>query len=66
MVESENVLGFPSEFLEVAACPQCHSRFAVDYEKSELICTNASCALAYPVVDGIPMLLIERARSTKG
>lgn len=48
--------------LEVAACPACHSSFAVDHERSELVCTNAACALAYPVREGIPILLIDEAR----
>lgn len=52
-------------FLDVAACPSCHSRFAVDYEASELVCTNSECALAYPIRDGIPVLLIDEARPTR-
>ncbi|CAI9407477.1 MULTISPECIES: Trm112 family protein [Aestuariimicrobium] len=52
------------EFLEIAACPACHSKFAVDYDAHELVCTSAVCGLAYPVRDGIPVLLIDEARST--
>lgn len=52
-------------FLAIAACPNCHAKFAVDYDASELICSNASCGLAYPVENGIPILLVERARSTR-
>jgi len=48
--------------LEIAACPACHAKFAVDYENHELVCTNAACGLAYPVRDGIPVLLIDEAR----
>lgn len=53
------------EFLAIAACPACHAKFAVDYDERELVCTNADCALAYPVRDGIPVLLIDQARSTQ-
>lgn len=56
---------FQSEFMEIVACPKCHARFAIDYEKSEFLCTNADCALAYPVENGLPILLIDRARETK-
>ncbi len=52
--------------LEIAACPACHSKFAVDYEKHELVCSNAECGLAYPVRDGIPVLLIDEARRPAG
>jgi len=52
-------------FLAVAACPACHAKFAVDYDAHELVCTNGSCGLAYPVRDQIPVLLIDQARCTK-
>ena len=50
------------EFLQIAACPACHSKFAVDYDAHELVCASPSCGLAYPVRDGIPVLLIDEAR----
>lgn len=53
------------EFLEIAACPACHSKFAVDYDSHELVCTSNQCGLAYPVRDGIPILLIDEARPTR-
>ena len=49
-------------FLEIAACPACHSKFAVDYDRHELECTNSACGLAFPVRDGIPVLLVDEAR----
>lgn len=49
-------------FLAIAACPACHAKFAVDYDAHELICTNAACALAYPVEGNVPVLLVDRAR----
>lgn len=52
-------------FLEIAACPACHSKFAVDYESGELVCSAAQCGLAFPVREGIPILLIDQARSTR-
>ena len=44
--------------LAVLACPECHSSLAEI--GSELLC--AECPLAYPIRDGIPVLLIDQAR----
>lgn len=53
-------------FLEIAACPACHSRFAVDYDSRELQCSSSQCGLAFPVRDGIPVLLVDEARRPEG
>jgi uncharacterized protein len=52
--------------LDILACPECHAPLRVDEEASELVCTSATCALAYPVRDDIPVLLVEEARRTGG
>lgn len=46
--------------LEILACPDCLSPLEADDEASELVCTG--CALAYPVRDDIPVLLVDEAR----
>ncbi len=61
---TEAGLNLSPEFLAIAACPACHAKFAVDYERSELVCSSTVCGNAYPVVDGIPVLLVDQARST--
>lgn len=61
---SDETMQLSAEFLAIAACPACHAKFAVDYDAHELVCTNQSCGLAYPVKDNIPVLLIDQARST--
>jgi uncharacterized protein YbaR (Trm112 family) len=48
--------------LEILACPQCHSTLRVDDAANELVCTSATCGLAYPVRDDIPVMLIDEAR----
>lgn len=51
------------ELLEILTCPNCHGSLAVDHERDELICLAAAdCGLAYPVRQGIPVLLIDEAR----
>jgi uncharacterized protein YbaR (Trm112 family) len=50
------------ELLEILACPNCHGSLAVDHERDELVCTAPDCQLAYPVRDGIPVMLIDDAR----
>jgi len=52
----------PPEVLDILVCPACHGSLAWDYETSELCCMTTSCGLAYPVRDGIPVMLIDQAR----
>lgn len=59
------MIDLDAEILEVLACPNCHSTFAVDPELSELVCTNPPCGLAYRVEGRIPVLLIDEARSPR-
>ncbi|WP_377271067.1 Trm112 family protein [Peterkaempfera sp. SMS 1(5)a] len=50
--------------LEILVCPQCRAPLnEADYDgHPELVCTAADCGLAYPVRDGIPVLLVDEAR----
>jgi uncharacterized protein YbaR (Trm112 family) len=46
------------ELLDIVVCPDCHGQ--LELTGQELVCT--ACGLAYPVVDGIPVLLVDEAR----
>lgn len=46
------------QLLDILACPKCKN--TIFQEKDKLICKN--CKKAYPVREGIPVLLIEEAR----
>ena len=46
------------QLLAILVCPQCHGDLAL--EGAELVCQD--CGLAYPVRDGIPVLLVDEAR----
>ena len=64
---TESTFGIPSAIRELLACPKCHGPLSngVLGEKSArptaeaLVC--GTCGLAFPVEEGIPVLLIERA-----
>jgi phosphomannomutase/uncharacterized protein YbaR (Trm112 family) len=57
-----NLMQIDGWLLDILACPECHAPLRVDEEASELVCTSATCGLAYPVRDDIPVLLVEEAR----
>jgi uncharacterized protein YbaR (Trm112 family) len=46
--------------LDILACPSCHA--PLTEQDTDLLCTSSACGLAYPVRDGIPVLLVDEAR----
>ena len=58
MTQSKN--GFDRKMLEALVCPQTHDTLELDQERQELVSPNAG--LAYPIRDGIPVMLIDEAR----
>lgn len=46
--------------LEILVCPQSKAPLVFDEKKQELLCKQSG--LAYPVREGIPVLLVEEAR----
>jgi uncharacterized protein YbaR (Trm112 family) len=62
---SSGPLGLDPELLAILACPDTHhSPLIVDEAASELVCTT--CDRAFPVRDGIPVLLLDEARHRDG
>ena len=51
---------FDRKMLEMLVCPVTHGQLVYDSEAQELISKSAS--LAYPIRDGIPIMLPEEAR----
>jgi uncharacterized protein YbaR (Trm112 family) len=47
------------ELLEILACPKCHTKLELR-EPDHLRCPQ--CKVLYPIVDGIPVLLIEEGK----
>lgn len=52
--------GVDPKLLEVLVCPQSRKPLRYDKERQELI--SDAARLAYPVRDGVPILLIDEAR----
>ncbi len=47
------------ELLILLVCPKC--REDVEQIGDKLVCTSPECRLAYPIEDGVPVMLIDRA-----
>jgi hypothetical protein len=54
--EPSQIDQFDPAVLSQLACPACLG--SLSQEESRLVC--ASCGRAYPIVDGIPVLIAER------
>ena len=50
------------KLLQLLACPKCKGKLVYDKKANELICE--ADALAFPVRDGIPVMLEDEARKT--
>ena len=48
------------ELKEILVCPKCKGDLDFHEEKGEIVC--ASCKLVYPIVDDIPVMLVEEAK----
>ena len=48
------------QLLEILVCPESGAPLSWDAERGELVCHVSR--LAYPVVDGVPVMLVDRAR----
>lgn len=47
------------ELLEILACPACDDRPPVKQEGEKLVCEK--CKRAYPIKNGLPVMLVEEA-----
>ena len=51
---------FDRRMLEALVCPQTQSRLNYDADKQELI--SQAAGLAFPIRNGIPIMLVDEAR----
>ena len=59
--KKDNDMGVDPKLLEILVCPVTKSTLEYDAKNSELISREAG--LAYPIRDGIPIMLPEEARN---
>jgi uncharacterized protein YbaR (Trm112 family) len=52
-------LTIDDNLLDILVCPKCKGELIYETEKSRLVCVV--CRLAYPVKDGIPIMLENEA-----
>ncbi|MCT7941410.1 Trm112 family protein [Shewanella holmiensis] len=52
-------MAFDKKLLDIVACPVCKGKLEFDKEAQQLICKLDK--IAYPINDGIPVLLENRA-----
>ena len=55
--------GFDPRMLEALVCPVTHAVLHYDAARSELV--SKAAGLAFPIRDGIPIMLVDEARSLK-
>ena len=54
----------PEEVVRVLACPACRGTVERTEDRQGLRCT--ACERIYPIVEGIPVMLVGEARGGKG
>lgn len=57
---SDTVTEFDRRMLEALICPRTQTTLTYDAEKQELVSKAAN--LAYPIRNGIPVMLVDEAR----
>ena len=58
MSDSEH--SFDRHMLEALICPQTHTTLRYDAERQELV--SKAAGLAFPIRNGIPVMLVDEAR----
>jgi uncharacterized protein YbaR (Trm112 family) len=53
-----------TELLDILVCPACHGELLADEGAQQLCCLP--CGLAFPVRDGIPVMLVDEALRLTG
>ncbi|PLX84771.1 MAG: hypothetical protein C0617_06570 [Desulfuromonas sp.] len=54
-------MAISEKLLELLACPKCKGEVHLRKEKNRIVCEE--CRLLYPILDDIPVMLIDEAES---
>jgi uncharacterized protein YbaR (Trm112 family) len=54
-----------TDLLEILRCPACKSEVKIDDNQTRLKCVNPDCSLVYPIVDEIPVMIVDEATVEK-
>tara|TARA_R110002049_G_scaffold44333_5_gene130009 strand:- start:62086 stop:62268 length:183 start_codon:yes stop_codon:yes gene_type:complete len=57
---SETTVQFDRRMLEALICPRTQTTLSYDADKQELV--SKAAGLAYPIRNGIPIMLVDEAR----
>ena len=57
-------MALDERLLEILVCPDCRSDVTYKDRRKVIVCDG--CGLIYPVVDGIPVMLVEEATEPRG
>lgn len=57
---NDTVVNFDRRMLEALICPRSQQTLSYDAERQELV--SKAAGLAYPIRNGIPVMLIDEAR----
>jgi len=60
-MKNENHIGLDPKLLELLVCPLTKQTLVYDADREELV--SAAARLAYPIRDGIPIMLPSEART---
>ena len=61
MTDTQPQVEIDNRLLEILVCPQTKGPLVYDREQGELLSKKAG--LAYPVRDGVPIMLVDEARN---
>ena len=53
------------DLLEILRCPACKSEVRIDDAQTRLKCVDPDCSLVYPIVDEIPVMIVDEAMVEK-